>query len=276
MSSLPVAFGEAFFEAAVFIGLDDGANLVGGQDAAVELSGEPFFFLVEHFEAFLFGEAVADFDGGAGFDFVALLGELGFDAVDVVAHIDLVDHGVFVGVFGDEVLPKKADGLFGGCGGEANEEGIEVFEHLAPEVVDGAVAFVDDDDIERFDGDVGVVADGPGLFVDGAAFYFKAGMFVGFVIQLLVGELGIQALDGGDGDLGGVGDAGAAEDVDVVVLGEFAAIVGDDELFKFILGIGGEVATVDQEQDAFDLGELGQAIDFGDGGVGFAGAGGHL
>ena len=170
---VPVAFGEAFFEAAIFIGLDDGANLVGGQDAAVELSGEPFFFLVEHFEAFLFGEAVADFDGGAGFDFVALFGELGFDAVDVVAHIDLVDHGVFVGVFGDEVLPKKADGLFGGCGGEANEEGIEVFEHLAPEVVDGAVAFVDDDDIELFDGDVGVVADGSWLFADGAAFYFK-------------------------------------------------------------------------------------------------------
>jgi len=188
---LPLAFGEAFFEAAVFIGLNDGANLVGGQDAAVELLGEPVFFLVEHFEAFLFGEAVADFDGGAGFDFVALFGELGFDAVDVVAHIDLVDHGVFVGVFGDEVLPKKADGLFGGCGSEANEEGIEVFEHLTPEVVDGAVAFVDDDDIELFDGDVGVVADGPGLFVDGAAFYFKAGVFVGFVIQLLMGELTI-------------------------------------------------------------------------------------
>ena len=43
--------------------------------------------------------------------------------------------------------------FFGGCGGEANEEGIEVFEHLAPEVVDGTVAFVDDDDIEFFDGD---------------------------------------------------------------------------------------------------------------------------
>lgn len=96
---------------------------------------EPFFFLVEHFEAFLFGEAVADFDGSAGFDFVTLFGELGFDAVDVVAHIDLVDHGGLKGVFGDEVLPKKADGLFGGCGGEANEEGSEIFWHLAQEQV---------------------------------------------------------------------------------------------------------------------------------------------
>ena len=82
-------------------------------------------------------------------------------------------------------------------------------------------------------------------------------MLIGFVIQLLAGELGVHALDGGDGDFGGIGYAGAAEDVDVVVLGEFAAIVGDDELFKFILGIGGEVATVDQEQYAFGFGELG-------------------
>lgn len=102
---IPVAFGKAFFQAAVFIGLDDGADLVGGQDDAVELFGEPFFFLVEYFEAFLFGEAVSNFDGGAGVNFVALFGELGFDAVDVVAHIDLVDHGVFVSVFGDKVLP---------------------------------------------------------------------------------------------------------------------------------------------------------------------------
>ena len=101
-------------------------------------------------------------------------------------------------------------------------------------------------------------------------------MLIGFVIQLAVGKLGIQALDGGDGDFGGIGDAGAAEDVDVVVLGEFAAIVGNDELFKFILGIGGEVATVDQEQGAFDFCRLGQAIDLGYGGVGFAGSGGHL
>lgn len=39
--------------------------------------------------------------------------------------------------------------------------------------------------------------------------------FVGFVIQLLAGELGIQELIGGDVGLGGVGDTSAAEDVDL-------------------------------------------------------------
>ena len=94
------------------------------------------------------------------------------------------------------------------------------------------MAFVDDD-IERFYGDAGVVADGSWFFIDCRTFYFKSGMLVRFIIQLLTGKLGIQVLDGGDGDLGGVGNPGAAEYVDVVVLGEFAAIVGDDELLKF-------------------------------------------
>ena len=272
----PLSFWEAFFEAAVSIGLDDGTDLVGGEYAAVQLVGCPLLFLIEHLEALFLGEAVAHLYGGARFDGVALLCHLGFDAVDVVTHIDLVDHGVFVGVFRDEVLTKEADGLFGGCGGEADEEGIEIFEHLTPEVVDGAVAFVDDDDIELFNGDAGVVTDRPWLFAERVPLYLKAGMLIGLIIQLLSGELRVHALDGGDGDLGGIGYTGAAQDVDVVVLGEFAAIVGDDELLKFILGIGAEVATVHQEQGALDLAEFGQAIDLGDGGVGFTGTGGHL
>ena len=138
-------------------GFDSNVNRVSGDTPGVDTQQDARFVL----------------NGGAGIDDIAFLRQLGFDAVDVVAHIDLVDHGVFVGVFGDEVLPKKADGLFGGCGGEANEEGIEVFEHLAPEVVDGAVAFVDDDYIELFDGDVGVVADGPWFFIYCACFHFE-------------------------------------------------------------------------------------------------------
>ena len=39
----------------------------------------------------------------------------------------------------------------------ADEIGVEVFEHLAPEIVDGAVAFVGDDEIEGLDRDVRIV-----------------------------------------------------------------------------------------------------------------------
>ena len=62
-------------------------------------------------------------------------------------------------VFHHEVLIEEAEGLLAGRGGEADEVGVEVFEHLAPEVVDGAVALVGDDDVEGLDGDGRVVFD---------------------------------------------------------------------------------------------------------------------
>ena len=86
-------------------------------------------------------------------------GDRGADAVDVVVDVDAVGHGLLVGVFHDQVLVEEAEGLLGGRGGEADEVGVEVFEHLPPEVVDGAVAFVGDDDVEGLDGDGRVVVD---------------------------------------------------------------------------------------------------------------------
>ena len=47
--------------------------------------------------------------------------------------------------------------------GEANLERVEVLEDLLPEVVDGAMALVDDDDIEELGWDAGVVDDRNGL-----------------------------------------------------------------------------------------------------------------
>ena len=67
-----------------------------------------------------------------------------------------------IGVLHDEVLVEEAEGLLGRRGGEADERGVEVFQHLTPEVVDGAVALVGDDEVEGLDGDGGVVGDGFG------------------------------------------------------------------------------------------------------------------
>jgi len=47
----------------------------------------------------------------------------------------------------------------GGRGGQADEEGIEVFQHLPPEVVDRAVALIGDDEVELLDGHCRVVGD---------------------------------------------------------------------------------------------------------------------
>ena len=37
--------------------------------------------------------------------------------------------------------------------------GVEVFEHLPPEIVDGAVAFIGDDEVEFLDREGGIVFD---------------------------------------------------------------------------------------------------------------------
>jgi hypothetical protein len=66
-------------------------------------------------------------------------------------------------VFHHEVLLKEAEGLLGRRGGEADERGVKIIQHLPPEIVDGAMTFVGDDEIEFFDGERGVVFDGDGL-----------------------------------------------------------------------------------------------------------------
>src|ERR1051326_9550091 len=68
----------------------------------------------------------------------------------------------------------------------------------------------------------------------------------------------------------------ALQVLDVVKLGELAAVVGRNELLEFFQGLVAEVAAVDEEEDAARAGELDEAVNEIDGGVGLAAAGGHL
>ena len=105
-------------------------------------------------------------------------------------------------VFHDEVLIEEAEGLLVGRGGEADEVGIEVFQHLRPEVVDGPVAFVGDDDVEGLNGDGRIVVQG--LWFLEEPFEAGDGGFFVLVRQLPPLEHGIHALDGADADPRGV------------------------------------------------------------------------
>ena len=60
-------------------------------------------------------------------------------------------------------LLKKPNGLLVGRGRQADDEGVEVVEHLSPQPVDGAMALVHDDEVEELDGDGRVVDDGSGI-----------------------------------------------------------------------------------------------------------------
>jgi hypothetical protein len=226
--------GEEFFPEGSY----HGADLVGDDDGAVELGFGDGFFLVLDGPAFLAGEAVALLVVEAGVEGGAAFGDLGLYLVDVVADVDAIGDGLDVWVFGDEVAVEEAEGGLGGSGGEADEEGVELVEDLPPEVVDGAVAFVDDDDVEGLDGDAGVVGDGKRLIAGAAgAVELGAGVFVGLVVELGAFELREEALDGGDGDLADGIDAAGAEHLDVVEVGELAAVVGGGELLEFVDGM---------------------------------------
>ena len=102
-------------------------------------------------------------------------------------------------------------------------------------------------------------------------------MLVGLVVELgVVRELGVEALDGGDGDATDGIDASGAEHLDVVEVGEAASVVGGGEVLELPDGLAAKVSAVDEEEDALGPGVLDEAVGLGDGGVGLAGAGGHL
>ena len=64
-----------------------------------------------------------------------------------------------MGVFADHVLLEEPVGAVVRRGGEADQEGIEVLDHLPPQVVDRAVALVDDDRVEMLWRKRGAVSD---------------------------------------------------------------------------------------------------------------------
>ena len=159
-----VASGKDFREELVAKGLHDRADLVLGYHVTVELVRGILEVVVELFPALLARLAVALVDIEAGVDLGALRGDLGLDAIDVIIDVDAVGHRSLIVIFHHQVLIEKAEGLLRRGSGEADQMGVEVFQHLAPEIVDRPVALVGNDDVEGLDGDGRVVFYGRGFF----------------------------------------------------------------------------------------------------------------
>lgn len=68
-------------------------------------------------------------------DLAPLLGNLGLDAVNVIPDVDTICDCPLMAVFHHKILVEEAERLFGrGCS-QPDDKGIEVFEHLSPEMV---------------------------------------------------------------------------------------------------------------------------------------------
>ena len=91
----------------------DQPNLVLGHHVAVELVGRVGQVVVEFLVFLALGAAVAVRHEYARLadQLRPVLGDFGFDAVNVVADVDAVDHGLFVGVLLHQVAVEEADRL---------------------------------------------------------------------------------------------------------------------------------------------------------------------
>ena len=176
-------------------------------------------------------------------------------------------------VFADDVLLEEAIGAVVRRGGQADEVGVEILQNLTPEVVNGAVAFVDDDEVEKLRRNLAVVDNRHRLL---GLNQLRRVDLLGGVIHLLALQERIHALDGADADLAILGDEGRCKALDVVKLGELAVVVAGHVGHEFLLGLFTQIPGVHEKKDALGVGVFEQPVDRGDGGVGLARAGGHL
>ena len=255
-------------------GLQHRADLVLGDHVAVELVGIVLKVVVELLPALLARLAVALVDVEAGVDLGALRGDLGLDAIDVVVDVDAVGDRPLVVVLHHQVLIEKAEGLLRRRRGEADQMGVEVFQHLAPEIVDRAVALVGDDDVESLDRECRVVFDRRSFLEERFQTLDRA--LVGFLIKLLSLEHRIEALDRADANLRGGVERIRGQALEDVLLVKFIVVVGRHILLKLFERLFAQVAAIDQKQHALGAGELDQTIAEDDREQRLAGAGGHL
>ena len=202
---------------------DHGADLAGIHNVPIQLCRGIDQILVHLFPALGASQAVPVLDLLLQ-DHRAVFRHVGFNEENVLAHIHAVDDGLLTGILADHVLVEKGKGAFVRRGGQADDESVEILQHLIPHVVDRPMAFIDNDAVEKFRGIFLVVDDlfrrlrvGPGLL--------KEGFFLCGFIHFLTLQDGVHPLNGADADLDVIGDIGAVQAANTVKLGKEAVVV---------------------------------------------------
>ena len=195
------------------------------------------------------------------------------DDVDFVAYVYAVGDGLLVGVFTDHVLPEESIGPVVRRSGQADEIGIKILEDLSPKVVNRAMAFVDDDEVEELGRDFLAIGDLHRIL---GLHDFRWINLLGSFVQLLALQDRVHPLDGADADLAVVGDVRRFKALDIVKLGKLAVVVRRHVGHKLLFGLFTEVLGVYKEEDSFGVCVFEQPVNRGNGRVGFAGPCSHL
>ena len=145
----------------------------------------------------------------------AVLGDLGIDQENIFADINAVHDRLLARIFADNILIKISKGAFVGRSGQTDNEGIKVGKHLAPYIINGAMALVHDDTVEKLGRILCVIYNlFSRLFVGG--FQLRKIDFLGAFVQFLSAQDRIHTLNGADADLHITRDIGAFETTNAV------------------------------------------------------------
>ena len=179
-------------------GFNHVSDLTGIDHVPIQIGAAVGHFLVELLPPFFAGQTVPFIHPLPGSQFAALPGNLCFYQVGVKPDIDPVGYCLFMPVFADHVFIKEPEGPLVRGGGQPDVEGVKIIQDLLPEVVDGAVALINNDEIKKFGRDFFVVFDFP------RRPRFHIFMGIGLLCRLIEVfplEDGIHPLDGADAHL---------------------------------------------------------------------------
>src|SRR5207248_2436464 len=130
---------------------------------------------------------------------------------------------------------------------ETDEERVKIEDHLGPQLVDGPMALVDDDEVEELGRNARVVDHVGRLALPRLGGVESGALLIGGVELGLALQHRVKALDCSDDDLGGGVDGVALEPLDGVERGKLQRVVGGREVGELVLGLLAEIATVYEE-----------------------------
>ena len=130
--------------------LKDLADLVAHDNTAIQFVFVELSLGNGNLFALLRVEAIGDCQHITGINRATFFRQLCFDAVDAIPDVHVVQHGLFVGVVRYAVVVEECKRLGNRRGRHANHASrLEVRQHLLPVAVNGAMAFVNYDEIEE-------------------------------------------------------------------------------------------------------------------------------
>ncbi len=119
------------------------ADLAGIDDVPIQLRGGIVHIPIQLLPAFGSREPVAALNHLLH-QIGAVFAHLGLDEENILAHVHTVNDGLLPGVFADLIFVEKGEGGLVRGSGQAHDKGVEILQHLDPDVVNGAVAFIHD------------------------------------------------------------------------------------------------------------------------------------